>query len=394
MLALAVGLARAGHEPTLVASASYEPEARAFGVPFIAAGIDVRAITQSWAKTGDFTPLRSVLKLLKTGRDFVAAGIDELVPIVPGYDLVVSGGAQICAPTAAEAAGVPHWYVAYISQAFPSAHHPPFTVPLQGRRGLVNRALWRANDSFVATAFGGPLGAARRRLGLPPIESISSHFFRADRALLASDPEIDPAPPDVHTPHAQFGSFHLPDERPLPDDLLAFVREGPRPVYIGFGSVPDGRPHDTAALILEGVERAGVRAVIARGWSGLASARTSSRVHFVDDVSHSLLLPLVAATVHHGGAGHTAASARAGRPQLIVHHAFDQVRIGARIHAAGVGPRPIARTKLDAEGLAASLRTLVRDDAMRERAAAIGAKIAARDAVGDAVKFLQEHGRR
>lgn len=394
MLALAIGLARAGHEPTIAASALYAPEAAAFGIPFVTAGIDVRGISREWAKSGDFTPARSVVKLLRAGREYVAAGIEELAPLVRGYELVVCGGAQICAPSAAEAAGVPCWYVAYISQALPSAHHPPFTMPVRGRPGLVNRALWALNDRVIAAAFGTPLGAARRRLGLPPIDGIAAHFFGASHALLASDPEIDPVAPDVRMAHPSFGSFHLPDVRPLPADLLAFVQEGPRPVYIGFGSVSDGRPRETTALILEGVERAGVRAVISRGWSELDSPRASSRVHFVDDVSHGLLLPLVAATVHHGGAGTTAASARAGRPQLVVHHAFDQIRIGERIHAAGLGPAPIARSKLDAKGLAAALRVLVRDEALRERAARVGAKITVRDAVGDAVRFLETRGHR
>jgi len=393
MLALAIGLARAGHRPALAASASYAPEAEAFGIPFIPAGIDVRAISQAWAKAGDFTPTRSIVKLLREARAHVAEGIEELVPIARGYDAVVSGGAQICSPSAAEAVGVPHWYVAYVSQAIPSSFHPPFTIAVRGRPGLVNRALWAASERFVSAAFRKPLDEARRRIGLAPVDSVMGHFFRADRAMLASDPELDPVPPDVELPHPSFGSFHLPDERALPDELVAFVREEPTPVYIGFGSVPDGRPRETADLMVSAVERAGVRAVIGRGWSGLASERASERVMFIDDVSHGLLLPLVAGTVHHGGAGHTAASARAGKPQLIVHHAFDQVRIGRRIHEAGVSPPPIARSKLTPDNLAAGIRALVTDAAMHARAARIGEQIRARDPVGEAVRFLETQHR-
>ena len=36
----------------------------------------------------------------------------------------------------------------------------------------------------------------------------------------------------------QTGAWILPDQRPLPVDLLAFLDAGPAPVYVGFGSMP------------------------------------------------------------------------------------------------------------------------------------------------------------
>ena len=36
----------------------------------------------------------------------------------------------------------------------------------------------------------------------------------------------------------QTGAWLLPDERPLPADLVAFLDAGTPPVYVGFGSMP------------------------------------------------------------------------------------------------------------------------------------------------------------
>ena len=58
---------------------------------------------------------------------------------------------------------------------------------------------------------------------------------------------------------------------------------------------------------------------------------------FVGDVSHDVLFPRVAAVIHHGGAGTTAAAARAGIPQVIAPMFGDQFYWASRIVALGVG---------------------------------------------------------
>ncbi len=72
-------------------------------------------------------------------------------------------------------------------------------------------------------------------------------------------------------------------------------------------------------LVLRAVEEAGVRAIIARGWGGLAPALTQSSkdVLVIESAPHDWLFPKVDAVVHHGGCGTTAAGLRAGRPAII-----------------------------------------------------------------------------
>lgn len=103
-----------------------------------------------------------------------------------------------------------------------------------------------------------------------------------------------------------------------PPDLERFLRSGPPPVYIGFGSIVIEDPPRLTAIILEAIRLAGVRAIISRGWSNLGDGSHSSDIFYIDDCPHEWLFQQVAAVVHHGGAGTTACGLRYGRPTTIV----------------------------------------------------------------------------
>lgn len=111
--------------------------------------------------------------------------------------------------------------------------------------------------------------------------------------------------------------FRGPPEYTPPPDLDQFLRGGPPPIYIGFGSIVIDNPKALSAIILEAVRMTGVRALISRGWSNLDGPE-SSQVMFLGDCPHEWLFQHVAAVVHHGGAGTTACGLLNGRPTAIV----------------------------------------------------------------------------
>lgn len=53
-----------------------------------------------------------------------------------------------------------------------------------------------------------------------------------------------------------------------PQSLLDFLDKGPPPVFIGFGSIIVPDPDDMTRSIVEAVQKAGVRAILSKGWSG------------------------------------------------------------------------------------------------------------------------------
>ena len=112
-------------------------------------------------------------------------------------------------------------------------------------------------------------------------------------------------------------------------------------------------------------------------------------VLMIDSAPFSWLFPRVAAVVHHGGAGTTSSGLRAGVPSVIVPFFGDQPFWGQRVAELGVGPAPVPRKRLTAERLAQAIDEAVTDEAMRERAARLGAQIRAEDGVAQAVAVVQ-----
>jgi sterol 3beta-glucosyltransferase len=142
-------------------------------------------------------------------------------------------------------------------------------------------------------------------------------------------------------------------------------------------------------LVLDAIHAAGVRAIFYPGWAGLLAEDPPATVHFVESVPHTWLLPRVAAAVHHGGAGTTAASLRARLPTLTVPFHGDQFFWPRRVQELGAGPAPIMRRRLDADHLGAALVAATSDPALHHRANAFGNQIRAEDGVGDAVRRIE-----
>ena len=99
----------------------------------------------------------------------------------------------------------------------------------------------------------------------------------------------------------------------------------------------------------------------------------------------------MAAVVHHGGAGTTAAGLRAGVPSLITPFLMDQYAWADRVAKLGVGIHVTDSKKLTAEKLAQAIHTAVTDSALRARAAALGERIRAENGVAYAVELIERH---
>jgi UDP:flavonoid glycosyltransferase YjiC (YdhE family) len=198
-------------------------------------------------------------------------------------------------------------------------------------------------------------------------------------------------PSDWHNTHVT-GYWFLdaaPDWTP-PSDLVDFLQAGSPPVYIGFGSMGNRNPEETADLVLQALAKTGQRAIMLSGWSGMRKENLPDSAYLIDSIPHSWLFPRVAAVVHHGGAGTTAAGLRAGVPTVIIPFFGDQGFWGQQVADLGVGTEPIPRKQLTAQRLAQAIQTAVTDQMMRQRAAALGAKIREEDGIASAVAVIQE----
>jgi sterol 3beta-glucosyltransferase len=99
----------------------------------------------------------------------------------------------------------------------------------------------------------------------------------------------------------------------------------------------------------------------------------------------------MAAVVHHGGAGTTAAGLRAGVPSILTPYAADQFFWAKRVEQLGVGPKSVSYHVMTADHLAERIHAAVTDTALRERAAAFGRRIQAEHGVAAAVDCIEKH---
>jgi sterol 3beta-glucosyltransferase len=202
-------------------------------------------------------------------------------------------------------------------------------------------------------------------------------------------PRPEDWPPNVHVT----GYWFLDTDAGWtpPADLVEFLAAGEPPVYVGFGSMSDRNPEKNAGIVLEALAETGQRGVLHAGWGGLQAENIPDTVFAVEDIPHDWLFPRMAAVVHHGGAGTTAAGLRAGVPNITVPFFADQPFWGKCINRLGVGPPPIARDQLTPSRLANAIRQAVSDQEMQQRAGVLGEKIRGEDGVGTAVELIEVH---
>lgn len=306
--------------------------------------------------------------------ELVAAQFAAVAGAGAGCDAIVATGLPPAgARLAAERLGVRYEFVSFIPGVLPSPHHAPLRRPgkpfPEGETD--NRVLWEIDNENLNALFAGPLNEHRASVGLAPVPQVRDYIY-TDRPWLASDPVLGPWPGSA-SDVVQTGAWMLPDERPLPNDLEAFLDAGDPPVYIGFGSMPWQTAKDAARVAVEAVRALGRRAIVSSGWAELGLDLDGPDRFAVGEANHQRLFPRAAAVVHHGGAGTTTTAAAAGAPQVVVPQIADQPYWAGRVAALGIGaahegPAPTP------ESFTAALETAL-DPRTRDRAAAVAAEI-------------------
>ena len=178
-----------------------------------------------------------------------------------------------------------------------------------------------------------------------------------------------------------------------PETLAKFLDAGEPPVYIGFGSIVVDNPDKFTSLIFEAVEKAGVRALVSKGWGGLGDeGNTPDSIYMLENTPHDWLFPRVSAVVHHGGAGTTAIGLKCGKPTMIVPFFGDQPFWGAMVARAGAGAHEATPyKKLTADVLAEGIQQCLTPEA-KEAAETIANSIAEEgDGAKNAVESFHRH---
>lgn len=213
----------------------------------------------------------------------------------------------------------------------------------------------------------------------PLIQAFSAH-------LLETLP--DDYPPWVNT--TGFWLLEAPPDWVPPSHLVEFIERKDPPVYIGFGSMAGVDPARTGRIVSEAVRLAGVRALVATGWGGIRSDEVNDDVLFLREAPHGWLFNQVAAVVHHGGSGTSAAALAAARPQVVCPFVLDQPYFARRIHELGVAPAPLPQRDLDPVSLARAIETAMTDPAMARSAREVGTLVRTEGGAERAIEIVEE----
>ncbi len=374
---LAVALQELGAEATVCAPPEEDFEAllERAGVPMVPLGPSVRDVVTA-PKPSSGHPAFALAPRL------VAARFETLSAVAPGCDAIVATGLMPAgARDVADKLGIGYVLAAFHLGGIPSQHFPPGARP--GTPSPPDetdlRVLWEHDAQRVNELYGPALNSQRAAIGLPPVENVRDYVF-TDHPWLAADPTLCPSKGMTDLDVVQTGAWILRDDRPLPDELQAFLKAGEPPVYVGFGSMAAHAPKDIAQTTIDACRTHGRRVLLSRGWADLAGDGEDCFV--VGEINQQALFPKVAAVVHHGGAGTTTTAARAGVPQLVVPLVADQPYWASRVAALGIGAAHEGSTPT-ADSLSAALATALapetRDRAakVREAVKADGATVAA-----------------
>jgi sterol 3beta-glucosyltransferase len=234
----------------------------------------------------------------------------------------------------------------------------------------------------------------KQRFGTTPagFENFFLHLERSKYPIVVSgSPAIFP-PPENCPDHIHYTGywFYDEDEQWEPSTALTtFLDNGPKPVYIGFGSM--GNPNETAEttrIAIEALQKTNQRGILATGWSGMEiKENLPDSIFTLDAAPHNWLFPRMAAVVHHGGAGTSAAGFRPGVPCVIVPHGMDQFAWGIRAHELGVGSKPIPRKNLTVEKLADAIQDVL-SSTCQVKAAELGTVIQSENGADKAAQVI------
>jgi sterol 3beta-glucosyltransferase len=395
-LALAVGLQKAGHMPTLAAPARFTDLAAGYGVPFTPLAGDPVEISRRINNAGQ-NPFRMARAMQGYVFGIAAQVAQQALAACQGADLIIHAflfttGAHVFARNL----GIPDISVQTFPVFAPTRAFPNVAFPAVPPGWLSYFTHWLTTQIFW---YGGNSGYGRVRKAMPGIFPRMLYWpFRQtpERSrtplLFAWSPIVVPVPTewgdDIHV--TGFWTLDGVSGYRPPDALMDFLSVGEPPVCVSFGSMVNRNADRIYRAVIEAITELHQRCVILSGWSGLHGVQIPDSIFVLEDAPHDWLFPRCKAVIHHGGAGTTAAGLRAGIPNIVIPFAADQPFWAKRVLLLGAGPAPISVRRLTTQSLVQAL-VGASSPVIRGRARAIGSILRTEKGLETAILLIEDH---
>src|ERR1700758_2720869 len=341
--AVGAELRRRGHEVRIAVPPNLVGFVESAGLSAVAYGPDTE---EQVVAVADFTHnafrIQNPVNFARAGRELFVEGWAEmsrtLTSLADGADLLLTGQtyhgvvANVAEYYDIPVAGLHHFPVrvnGQIGLPFLPSPAPAVRTTLKAGWWLYSHVITRSDED-----------AQRRELGLPKATAPAAQRMaeRGSLEIQAYDQALFPGLAAEWNGRRPFvGALTLGLGADGDDEVASWIAGGTPPIYFGFGSTPVQSPTDTVAMITEACAELGERALIYSGATGSEPNPHPEHVELVGQVNYTTTLPMCRAAVHHGGAGTTAASLRAGLPTLILWDVADQFIWATQVKRLKVG---------------------------------------------------------
>lgn len=400
-IALAGGLAKAGHDVTLAITAAEKKEYHSYSHR-----LGFRLLPVSYINDEDQFIQVSKLMSLRTSFGQAKYLFEKIfVPNVPDLyetaqllcaenDLII--GHMLLHPLqlAAAKSGKPYVTVRFVDLIIPSRFLPPFPNPNLG--SWLNTLQWKLVLSQINRVVLPNINQLRQKEGWilardlrDAIESPLCNFIATSAAFCRK-------PPDWGENFQVTGFFALPDSAhswKMPESLRDFLRAGEPPVFLTFGSMASALRDEqlitqTAQLLLDSAKASGQRAIVQARWDCITLTDNDPQIYRIGAAPHSQIFPHCAAIVHHGGAGTTYSASSYGKPQVVVAHIIDQYYWSQVLQRAGVIGKKLSRRTVTPQKIGFAIKEVLSDPRLAQNAKALGRQLSAEDGVKRAVAII------
>lgn len=433
-IALCKALKEHGHTPVIVSHPEYRSWVEGHGIEYRGVGGDPAALMKLSVEHRIFSPA-----FFKESIGKFRVWLDELLrecwEECQGADLLIESPSTMAGIHVAEGLSIPYFRAFTMPWTKTSAYPQAFSVPSIEMGPSYNSSSYTLFDQVMWVATCGQINRWRKHMvGIGPTD-MSKLDADSVPFIYNFSPAVVPMPNDWGDRVKISGYWFLDNPesnwtppKEMSDFLERARKDGKKIAYIGFGSITIEDAEEVTANIMKAVHQADVRAIVAKGWSGRGGSKTKKKkkqqqhkpllehkdsaasqpegedaateeehepeipipddVFVVESVPHDWLFPQIDIAMHHGGAGTTGASLRAGLVTLIKPFFGDQFFWANRVQKLGAGARV---NGLSVSDISDALKSAASDRVMVEKAQGVGEKIRSENGVATAIEFLYKN---
>lgn len=384
-IALCKGLLEEGHRPKIATHAEFEPWIRKHGIDFAPVDGDPAELMRICVDYGMFT-----YSFLREASLKFRGWIDELLASAwkacQNTDVLIESPSAMAGIHIAEALGIPYFRAFTMPWTRTRAYPHAFAVPDHKMGGAYNYMTYVLFDNVFWKAIAGQVNRWRKKeLGL---RSTNLDRLQPNKVpfLYNFSPSVVVPPLDYSDWIRVTGYWFLDEASDFtaPQALSDFISKAradkKRIVYVGFGSIVVSDPAALTKTVVESVLKADVRCILSKGWSDRLGSHDATipevplptAIYQIKSAPHDWLFKQIDAAAHHGGAGTTGASLRAGIPTIVKPFFGDQFFFGSRLEDLGVG---ISMKKLNVSVFSRALWEATHSQRMIVKAKILGEQI-------------------